>query len=161
MCPASSRTKMKTKHKYTVKDRGLQKSPNTVVTVKWHRGKTTTERLGAFSRMVQQEGLVSDWPIHAHVDGIKTCVNPCVVAKTFRAAAVLSSLSEKVIMPGDGLSLLSQAMALKVKEELAKLHVSMDEIATGWRIASTQPNPPQPKSRDFVASAPIESELPW
>lgn len=160
MCPASKmKNKMNTKYKYTVKDRGLQKSPNTVVTIKWHRGKTTTSRVGSLSRVVQQEGLVSDFPIHAHVDGVKTCVNPCVIAKTFKAAALLSALADKAIAPGDGLSLLSQSMALKVKEELAKLHANMDEFVTGWRIASTQP--PKPSNRDFVASAPTEDQLPW
>jgi hypothetical protein len=147
---------MKT-YEYTVKARNLVPSPRTIVTVKWHRkGLTTTERLGRFSKMVVEEGLVSDFPVRSEVDGQKTCVNPCIVAKTFRAAAILSSMSKVPLSPGDGLSLVSQAMAMEVKARLIALHADMDEFATGWRLANPPKPQPQPKAPQW-SKAQIEA----
>jgi len=125
---------------YKVSDRNLVSSPSTVVCLRWADGKENAVSLGDLPNFLRVAGRTGEWPVRTETeDGLKTGVFPVIVARTEKAAAIMTGKLGYCIDVEDGVSLSTQNQARALAEALKALGLSMDELTMEWRIGKAQP----------------------
>jgi hypothetical protein len=125
---------------YKVSDRNLVSSPETVVCLRWSDGKENSVALKDMPAFLRVAGRTGEWPVRTETEeGLKTGVFPVIVARTEKAAAIMTGKLGYCIAVEDGVSLSTQNQARALAESLKGLGLSMDELVMEWRIGKAQP----------------------